>query len=182
VTAALGPNGAGTTTFIRTVATLLRPDAGTLTVLGHDVARQPMEVRRLIGLADQSAAIEPTMTGQENLVMVARLYGRSRRQARAAADAVLARLRLTETANRPVRTYSGGMRRRFDLGASLVGNPRLLLMDEPTTGLDPGSRIELWEGIRELFASGTEILLTSQYLDEADQLAQRIVIVEHGKV
>lgn len=182
VTAVLGPNGAGKTTFIRAVATLLQPDAGKLAVLGHDVARQPMEVRRLIGLAGQSAAVEPAMTGRENLVMVARFYGRSRRRAKAVADVVLERLGLSEAAGRPVRSYSGGMRRRLDLAASLVGAPRLLLMDEPTTGLDPGSRIELWEAIRELFASGTELLLTTQYLDEADQLAQRIVIVDAGKV
>ncbi|MHB1498307.1 MAG: ATP-binding cassette domain-containing protein [Acidimicrobiales bacterium] len=182
VTAVLGPNGAGKTTFVRAVATLLRPDAGRLNVLGHDTARDTMAVRRLIGLAGQSAAVEPTMTGRENLVMVARLYGRSRKEARQRAADVLERIGLAASADRPVKTYSGGMRRRLDLGASLVGAPRLLVMDEPTTGLDPRSRTELWDAIRDLAASGTEVLLTTQYLDEADQLAQRVVIVEAGKV
>ena len=182
VVAILGPNGAGKTTFIRTVATLLRPDAGTLTVAGHDVGRDPMAIRRLIGLAGQSAAVEETMTGRENLTMVARLYGQRSRAAKASAAAVLEQVSLTEAADRAVKTYSGGMRRRLDLGASLVGRPRLLLLDEPSTGLDPGSRIELWEAIRELGAAGTDILLTTQYLDEADQLAASIVIIDGGKV
>jgi ABC-2 type transport system ATP-binding protein len=182
ITALLGPNGAGKTTLIRTIATLARPDAGRLAVLGRDVVRQPAAVRRLIGLAGQSAAVEATMTGRENLVMVARLYGRRGAEARRAADAVLERLALGDVAGRPVRTYSGGQRRRLDLGASLVGEPRLLLLDEPTTGLDPRSRNELWQAIRELGAAGTEILLTTQYLDEADQLAGRIVIVDAGRV
>jgi ABC-2 type transport system ATP-binding protein len=182
VVAILGPNGAGKTTFIRTVATLLRPDAGTLSVAGHDVARAPMAIRRLIGLAGQSAAVEETMTGRENLTMVARLYGQRSRAAKASAAAVLAQVGLLDAAGRAVKTYSGGMRRRLDLGASLVGRPRLLLLDEPTTGLDPGSRIELWEAIRELGAAGTDILLTTQYLDEADQLAAAIVIIDGGRV
>jgi len=182
VVAILGPNGAGKTTFIRTVATLLRPDAGTLSVAGHDVGRAPMAIRRLIGLAGQSAAVEETMTGRENLTMVARLYGQRSRAAKASAAAVLEQVSLLDAADRAVKTYSGGMRRRLDLGASLVGRPRLLLLDEPTTGLDPGSRIELWEAIRELGATGTDILLTTQYLDEADQLAASIVIIDGGKV
>jgi ABC-2 type transport system ATP-binding protein len=182
VVAILGPNGAGKTTFIRTVATLLRPDAGTLSVAGHDVGRAPMAIRRLIGLAGQSAAVEETMTGRENLTMVARLYGQRSRAAKASATAVLEQVGLLDAADRAVKTYSGGMRRRLDLGASLVGRPRLLLLDEPTTGLDPGSRIELWEAIRELGAAGTDILLTTQYLDEADQLAASIVIIDGGKV
>ncbi len=182
ITALLGPNGAGKTTLIRTLATLLRPDAGALRVLGYDVAAQPAGVRRLIGLAGQSAAVEPTMSGRENLVMVARLYGRSRRQAGAAADRVLDQLGLADIAGRRVRTYSGGQRRRLDLGASLVGQPRLLLLDEPTTGLDPRSRIELWDSIRDLGRAGTEILLSTQYLDEADQLAARIEIIDSGRV
>ena len=182
LTAVLGPNGAGKTTLVRTVATLLRPDAGRVSVLGYDVARQPLAVRRLIGLAGQSAAVEPAMTGRENLVMVARLYGQSRRQASGAAEGVLDQLGLSDAADRPVRTYSGGMRRRLDLGASLVGRPRLLLLDEPTTGLDPRSRNELWDAIRALAAGGTDILLTTQYLDEADHLAERIVIVDAGRV
>src|SRR5262245_36203353 len=181
VTALLGPNGAGKTTFVRAVATLLRLDGGTLLVGGHDVAREPQRVRSLIGLAGQYAAVEPAMSGRENLEMVARLFGLSRRTAKAAASAVLAQLRLEEAGERLVRTYSGGMRRRLDLGASLVGRPRLLLLDEPTTGLDPRSRIELWDAIRALVASGTDVLLTTQYLDEADQLAGQIVIVDRGR-
>ncbi len=180
--AILGPNGAGKTTFIRTVATLLRPDAGTLQVAGHDVTKAPMAIRRLIGLAGQSAAVEETMTGRENLVMVARLYGQDAKEARASAARVLELVMLPAAADRPVKTYSGGMRRKLDLGASLVGRPRVLLLDEPTTGLDPGSRIELWDTIRELGQAGTDILLTTQYLDEADQLAASIVIIDGGRV
>jgi ABC-2 type transport system ATP-binding protein len=181
VVAVLGPNGAGKTTFVRALATLLRLDSGTLRVLGHDVQGAPGRVRRLLGLAGQFAAVEPAMSGRENLEMVARLYGQNRRTAKVSARRVLARLNLEEPADRLVRTYSGGMRRRLDLGASLVGRPRLLLLDEPTTGLDPRSRIELWEAIRTLVAAGTDVLLTTQYLDEADQLADRIVIVDHGR-
>jgi ABC-2 type transport system ATP-binding protein len=182
ITAILGPNGAGKTTLIRTIATLVRPDAGQLHVLGQDASTEAAAIRRLIGLAGQAAAVEPSMTGLENLVMVARLYGRGRRAARQAATEVLDRLGLTEAGQRRVRTYSGGMRRRLDLGASLVGQPRLLLLDEPTTGLDPRSRIELWDAIRHLGAAGTDILLSTQYLDEADQLAARVVIIDNGRV
>jgi ABC-2 type transport system ATP-binding protein len=182
VVALLGPNGAGKTTFIRAVATLLRPDAGTLHVAGIDALRQPAQVRRVIGLAGQFAAVEAAMTGRENLEMVARLFGLKHKRARAAATAVLDQLQLTEGADRLVRTYSGGMRRRLDLGISLVGAPRLLLLDEPTTGLDPGSRLQLWDSIRRLVAAGTDVLLTTQYLDEADQLAADMVIIDHGKV
>ena len=181
VVAVLGPNGAGKTTFIRAVATLLRLDAGVLRVVGHDVARDPDAVRQAIGLAGQFAAVEPAMSGRENLEMVARLFGQDRRGAKRSADAVLEQLGLCDAADRLVRTYSGGMRRRLDLGASLVGTPRLLLLDEPTTGLDPRSRIELWEAIRRLVDGGTDVLLTTQYLDEADQLASQIVIVDHGR-
>jgi ABC-2 type transport system ATP-binding protein len=181
VVAVLGPNGAGKTTFVRAVATLVRPDGGTLRVAGHDVLREPEAVRRAIGLAGQFAAVEPAMTGRENLEMVARLFGQDRRRARAGADAVLEQLGLVDDGDRLVRTYSGGMRRRLDLGASLVGAPRLLLLDEPTTGLDPRSRIELWEAIRGLVDAGTDVLLTTQYLDEADHLADRIVIIDHGR-
>jgi ABC-2 type transport system ATP-binding protein len=181
VTAVLGPNGAGKTTFVRAVATLLRLDGGTLRVAGHDVRREPQAVRRQIGLAGQFAAVEPAMSGRENLEMVARLFGQNRREARSGAAAVLEQLGLTEAADRLVRTYSGGMRRRLDLGASLVGAPRLLLLDEPTTGLDPRSRIELWDAIRTLVQTGTDVLLTTQYLDEADQLASQIVIIDHGR-
>ena len=182
VVAVLGPNGAGKTTFIRSVATLVRPDGGELRVAGIDAARRPDQVRRVIGLAGQYAAVEPAMTGRENVTMVARLYGQTRRQARANTTVVLEQLGLTDAADRPVSTYSGGMRRRLDLGASLVGAPRVLLLDEPTTGLDPRSRNELWEAIRSMVAAGTDVLLTTQYLDEADQLAQRIVIVDKGRV
>jgi ABC-2 type transport system ATP-binding protein len=180
VVAVLGPNGAGKTTFVRAIATLLRLDSGTLTVAGHDVRRDPAAVRRVIGLAGQFAAVEPAMTGRENLEMVARLFGQDRRLARRSAEAVLDQLSLSESADRLVRTYSGGMRRRLDLGASLVGAPRLLLMDEPTTGLDPRSRIELWDAIRGLVERGTDVLLTTQYLDEADHLANQVVIIDHG--
>jgi ABC-2 type transport system ATP-binding protein len=180
--AILGPNGAGKTTFLRTVATLLQPDRGTLVVDGHDVVKDPMAVRRMIGLAGQAAAVEGTMTGRENLVMVARLYGRGRKDAAASTERILGQIDLTEVADRQVRTYSGGMRRRLDLGASLVGAPRLLLLDEPTTGLDPGSRNEVWDGIRAMHRAGTDLLLTTQYLDEADHLAAYIVIIDGGRV
>jgi ABC-2 type transport system ATP-binding protein len=178
--AVLGPNGAGKTTFVRTVATLIRPDGGSMRVAGHDVRRVPEAVRRMIGLAGQFAAVEPALTGRENLEMVARLFGQGSRQARQSALATLERLGLAEDGDRLVRTYSGGMRRRLDLGASLVGSPRLLLLDEPTTGLDPRSRVELWDGIREMVERGTDVLLTTQYLDEADHLADRVVIIDHG--
>ncbi|MDQ2825701.1 MAG: ATP-binding cassette domain-containing protein [Actinomycetota bacterium] len=182
VTAILGPNGAGKTTFIRMVATLLLPDEGTLTVAGIDAIKEPDRVRRAIGLAGQSAAVEGAMSGRENLELVGRLFGHDARQAKASADIVLDLLGLTESAGRLVRTYSGGMRRKLDLGASLVGAPELLLLDEPTTGLDPRSRNDLWDAIRALVAAGTDVLLTTQYLDEADQLAARIAIIDHGKV
>ena len=181
VTAVLGPNGAGKTTFVRSVATLLAPDEGTLRVTGIDAAAHPERVRQVIGLAGQAAAVEPALTGRENLIMVARLFGHSRRGARAAADTVLAQIGLTEAADRLVRGYSGGMRRRLDLGASLVGAPQLLLLDEPTTGLDPRSRMELWDAIRALVQAGTDVLLTTQYLEEADQLADVVVIIDHGR-
>jgi ABC-2 type transport system ATP-binding protein len=182
VTALLGPNGAGKTTFISAVATLLRPDGGELRVAGIDVASEPQRVRRIIGLAGQFASVEPAMTGRENLEFVGRLFGLDRRAARSAATAVLDRIGLTDDAHRLVRTYSGGMRRRLDLGASLVGRPQLLLLDEPTSGLDPRSRIELWDAIRNLVADGTDVLLTTQYLEEADQLARDVVIIDQGRV
>ena len=181
VTAVLGPNGAGKTTFVRAVATLHRPDEGALRVAGVDAMADPQRVRQSIGLAGQSAAVEGALTGRENLIMVARMFGHSRQAARVAADNVLEQLGLDDAADRLVRGYSGGMRRRLDLGASLVGAPRLLLLDEPTTGLDPRSRIELWEAIRSLVGAGTDVLLTTQYLEEADQLADQVVIIDHGK-
>jgi daunorubicin resistance ABC transporter ATP-binding subunit len=182
VTALLGPNGAGKTTFVSAVATLLRPDSGELRVAGIDVASEPRRVRQIIGLAGQYASVEPAMTGRENLELVARLFGLDRRASRQATASVLERIGLGDAADRLVRTYSGGMRRRLDLGASLVGRPRLLLLDEPTTGLDPRSRRELWDAIRELVADGVDVLLTTQYLEEADQLARQVVIVDRGRV
>jgi len=181
VTALLGPNGAGKTTFVSAVATLLRPDSGSVRVAGIDAAAEPRRVRRIIGLAGQYASVEPAMTGAENLQMVARLFGLDRRAARAASAEILSRLDLTDAGDRLVRTYSGGMRRRLDLGASLVGWPQLLLLDEPTTGLDPRGRMELWDAIRNLVAAGTDVLLTTQYLEEADQLARQVVIVDRGR-
>jgi ABC-2 type transport system ATP-binding protein len=181
VLAVLGPNGAGKTTFVRTIATLIHPDGGSLRVIGHDVRREPEAVRRTIGLAGQFAAVEPALTGRENLEMVARLFGRERREARDDSARVLEQLGLAGDGDRLVRTYSGGMRRKLDLGASLVGSPRLLLLDEPTTGLDPRSRIELWDAIRTMVERGTDVLLTTQYLDEADHLAGRVVIIDHGR-
>jgi daunorubicin resistance ABC transporter ATP-binding subunit len=182
VTALLGPNGAGKTTFISAVATLLRPDAGSLRVAGIDVLADPKAVRQVIGLAGQYASVEPAMTGLENLRMVARLFGLSKAESAHAAVDVLGRLGLSDAGDKLVRDYSGGMRRRLDLGASLVGRPHLLLLDEPTTGLDPRSRIELWDAIRGLVADGTDVLLTTQYLEEADQLARDVVIIDHGRV
>jgi len=181
VLAVLGPNGAGKTTFVRAVATLIRPDAGELRVLGKDAVRDAASVRREIGLAGQYAAVEPAMTGRENLEMTARLFGHGRRAANAAATAVIEQLSLGEVAGRRAATYSGGQRRRLDLGASLVGAPSLLLLDEPTTGLDPVSRREVWDAVRGLAATGTGILLTTHYLDEADELADQVVVIDHGR-
>jgi ABC-2 type transport system ATP-binding protein len=178
----LGPNGAGKTTLVRVLATLLRPDAGCARVFGCDVLRDATRVRALIGLAGQFAAVDGTLTGRENLEMVGRLYRLKRSEAKRRASEALERLGLVGAADRVVRGYSGGMRRRLDLGASLVGRPRLLLLDEPTTGLDPQSRNEVWTFIRELVDDGTTVLLTTQYLDEADNLADHIVVVDLGRV
>ena len=178
----LGPNGAGKTTLIRVLATLLPPDAGTARVAGFDVRREPAEVRARIGLAGQFAAVDDFLTGRENVEMIGRLYGLARGVARQRAGEVLERIRLVEVADRPVKTYSGGMRRRLDLAASLVGRPQLLFLDEPTTGLDPASRMELWGLIKDLIATGTTALLTTQYLDEADRLADRIAVIDHGRL
>jgi ABC-2 type transport system ATP-binding protein len=180
--ALLGPNGAGKTTFVRTVATLCRPTAGSMRVAGHDVVAEARTVRRIIGLAGQHAAVDPVLTGRQNLVLVARLFGHDRATASRQAAIVLERLGLGDAGDRQVGTYSGGMRRKLDLGSSLVGAPQLLLLDEPTTGLDPGSRNDLWDLIAELVSGGTNVLLTTQYLDEADRLADRVVIVDHGRV
>jgi ABC-2 type transport system ATP-binding protein len=181
VLAILGPNGAGKTTFVRTIATLVAPTSGSLRVRGNDVVRNPLTVRRNIGLAGQYAAVEPTMTGRENLVMTAKLFGHRREEANRAASTVIEQLSLEEVADRRCSTYSGGQRRRLDLGASLVGAPRLLLLDEPTTGLDPAGRSEVWGAVRSLAAAGTDVLLTTHYLDEADQLADHVVVIDHGK-
>ena len=181
ILAVLGPNGAGKTTFVRCIATLIKPDAGTLRVFGHDVAHEPHAVRLSIGLAGQFAAVEEAMTGRENLEMVARLFGQDRASTKTNVDLVLGQMGLIEDADRLVREYSGGMRRKLDLGASLVGTPRLLLLDEPTTGVDPRSRIDLWDAIRTLVSRGTNVLLTTQYLDEAEHLADQVVLIDHGK-
>lgn len=178
----LGPNGAGKTTIVRMLATLLSPDAGHASVAGFDVVSQANSVRSVIGLTGQYAAVDEKLTGKENLWMVARLLGMTKAGATARADELLERFALTDAADRPLSTYSGGMRRRADLAVSLVGHPRVLFLDEPTTGLDPASRLGLWEITRELVAEGTTVLLTTQYLEEADELADRIVVIDHGSV
>src|ERR1700750_74576 len=182
ILALLGRNGAGKTTFVRIVATLLAPDAGSVLVAGVDAVRDAPTVRSVIGLAGQFAAVDEMLTGRENLVLVGRLYGLSRRDARTRAAEVLERLRLTDAAGRLVKTYSGGMRRRLDLGASLTGRPAVLLLDEPSTGLDPRSRAELWSLIEDLVTEGSTVLLPTQYLEEADRLADRVAVVERGKL
>jgi len=178
----LGPNGAGKTTAVRILATLLRPDAGSATVSGYDVVRDAHQVRQLIGLTGQYASVDEGLSGTNNLVMIGRLLGLSRPSARARAAELLERFELTDAAGRAAKTYSGGMRRRLDLAASLVGRPRVLYLDEPTTGLDPHSRNEVWGMMRQLVADGTTVLLTTQYLEEADQLAHDIVVIDHGTV
>jgi ABC-2 type transport system ATP-binding protein len=178
----LGPNGAGKTTTVRVLTTLLRPDAGHAEVAGFDVVRQPQQVRARIGLTGQYAAVDPMLTGYENLVMVGRLSRLSRRAARSRADELLASFDLTESAGELVQGYSGGMRRRLDLAASLMVAPPVLVLDEPTTGLDPRSRLDLWQTISDLVARGVTVLLTTQYLEEADRLADRIAVVDRGVV
>ena len=178
----LGPNGAGKTTLIRVLATLLVPDSGRARIAGVDLADDAHTVRTLIGLAGQYAAVDESLTGRENLLMIGRLYRLGHRQARRRADEALERLGLVDAADRPVKTYSGGMRRRLDIGASLAGRPRVLLVDEPTTGLDPRARADVWEFIRDLVAAGTTVLLTTQYLEEADELADHIVVIDRGRL
>src|SRR5579872_3475851 len=178
----LGPNGAGKTTAVRILTTLLRPDGGRAVVDGYDVVREAAAVRRSIGLSGQSAAIQEELTGRQNLEIVGRLYHLPRTQARSRASELLEQFGLTDAADRAAKTYSGGMQRRLDLAASLVGRPRVLFLDEPTTGLDPRSRQGMWEVIRSLVAGGTTLLLTTQYLDEADELADEIVVIDHGQV
>lgn len=178
----LGPNGAGKTTTVRCLTTLLRPDSGKAVVAGLDVVKQPNEVRRSIGLSGQFAAVDEYLTGRENLEMVGRLYQMRPRAAKERAAELLEQFNLTEAADRPAKTYSGGMRRRLDLAAALVVSPPVMFMDEPTTGLDPRNRQQLWDVIKELVSGGTTLLLTTQYLEEADQLAHEIAVVDHGRV
>jgi ABC-2 type transport system ATP-binding protein len=178
----LGPNGAGKTTAVRILTTLLQPDSGRALVEGRDVVREAAAVRRSIGLSGQSAAIQEELTGRENLEIIGRLYHLSWRAARVRAIELLERFDLVDAADRPTKNYSGGMQRRLDLAASLVGDPKVLFLDEPTTGLDPRSRLGMWDIIRSLVEGGTTLLLTTQYLDEADELADQIVVIDHGLV
>ena len=178
----LGPNGAGKTTVVRILATLLRPDGGHATVCGHDVVARAHQVRQLTGLTGQYASVDETLTGLENLILIGRLTGQSRAESRARARDLLAAFRLGDAGDRAAKTYSGGMRRRLDLAASLVTRPRVLYLDEPTTGLDPRSRNEMWDVVRGLTATGVTVLLTTQYLEEADQLASDLAVIDHGTV
>ena len=182
VLALLGPNGAGKTTTVRILTTLLKPDSGTMTIAGHDVLREPDKVRRSIGVAGQSVTVDGYMSGLQNLTMIGRLYRFSRKDAKRRGRELIERFGLAEAASRPVQTYSGGMRRRLDLAASLVAAPPILFLDEPTTGLDPESRNTAWEVIRGLVRGGTTLLLTTQYLEEADQLADTATIIDHGRI
>jgi ABC-2 type transport system ATP-binding protein len=178
----LGPNGAGKTTTVRILATLLKPDSGSATVAGIDVVKHPDKVRELIGLSGQYAAVDETLTGWDNLVMFGRLYHLGKSASIKRAEELLERFSLTDSARRPIKTYSGGMRRRLDLAASLIVQPKVLFLDEPTTGLDPRGRQEMWGVIQELVKGGVTLLLTTQYLEEADQLADEIAVIDHGKV
>jgi len=178
----LGPNGAGKTTTVRVLATLLVPDAGRAIVSGIDVIKNPQEVRKIIGLSGQYAAVDETLTGWDNLIMFGRLYHLSAKAAKSRAIKLLGQFSLTDAAKRPIRTYSGGMRRRLDLAASLIVKPKVLFLDEPTTGLDPRGRQDMWGVINELVKGGVTLLLTTQYLEEADQLADEIAVIDHGKV
>ncbi len=178
----LGPNGAGKTTTVRILATLLRPDAGHATIAGLDVVRDAQAIRTIIGLSGQYAAVDENLTGRENLWMFGRLYRLGSAESRTRAADLLDQFDLSDAADRPVKTYSGGMRRRLDLGSALIGRPHLLFLDEPTTGLDPRSRLGMWEVIRSLVREGTTLLLTTQYLEEADELADTIAVVDHGRI
>ncbi len=182
ITALLGPNGAGKTTLIRILTTLLKPDSGEARVGGFDVIKNPQSVRRVVGLAGQSVALDEILTGRENLEMFAQLYHLSRGEAVRRAEELLVQFDLLDAAERQVRTYSGGMRRRLDLAASLIANPPILFLDEPTTGLDPRSRFTLWQIIQDLAKNGATILLTTQYMEEADQLADKIIVIDHGQI
>ena len=178
----LGPNGAGKTTTISMLATLLRPDAGSAKIFGYDVVSEPNIVRQLIGVTGQYASVDETLSATENLIIFARLLGFDRATARKKAESLLEEFGLTEAANRSLKNFSGGMRRRLDLAASLIAQPPLIFLDEPTTGLDPRTRAQMWETIRRLVKTGSTVVLTTQYLDEADQLADRIAVIDHGKV
>lgn len=178
----LGPNGAGKTTTINMLATLMRPDAGRAEIFGHDVSREPTVVRQLIGVTGQFASVDETLSATENLMIFGRLLGLTRNEAKRKAEDLLERFSLTDAARRPLKKFSGGMRRRLDLAASLLAQPPLIFLDEPTTGLDPRTRGQMWDTIRELVATGSTVLLTTQYLDEADQLADRIAVIDHGRV
>ena len=178
----LGPNGAGKTTAIRLLATLIRPTSGTASVLGHDVVREAAEVRRRVSLTGQYASVDDELTGRENLILIGRLLGLPWRDARARAGELMEAFGLAEAARRQVRTYSGGMRRRLDIAASLVSTPEILFLDEPTSGLDPRSRNQVWDIVRSIAAQGTTVLLTTQYLEEADRLADRLAVIDHGRV
>src|SRR5215813_6873590 len=182
VLALLGPNGAGKTTIVRVLSTLLRPDSGRASICGYDVESDAVQVRQLIALTGQYASVDDELTGTENLIMICRLLGLSRPAARARAREMLARFDLADAAGRAVKTYSGGMRRRLDLAASLLGEPEVLFLDEPTTGLDPRGRSQMWDTIREVLAGGATVLLTTQYLEEADELANQIAVIDHGLV
>ena len=182
VLALLGPNGAGKTTIVRVLSTLLRPDGGRASICGHDVESQAVQVRQLIALTGQYASVDEELTGTENLIMIGRLLGLTRAAARARAGEMLERFDLGDAAGRAVKTYSGGMRRRLDLGASLLGEPEVLFLDEPTTGLDPRGRSQMWDTIRGVLAGGATVLLTTQYLEEADELADSIAVIDHGNV
>ncbi|HLL34532.1 MAG TPA: ATP-binding cassette domain-containing protein [Streptomyces sp.] len=178
----LGPNGAGKTTLVRILSTLLSPDAGQATVAGHDVVRQPRQLRRVIGLTGQYASVDEKLPGWENLYLIGRLLDLPRKEARARADELLERFSLTEAAKRPAATYSGGMRRRLDLAASMIGRPAVLYLDEPTTGLDPRTRNEVWDEVKRMVGDGVTVLLTTQYMEEAEQLASELTVIDRGKV
>ncbi|MEV6616477.1 ATP-binding cassette domain-containing protein [Streptomyces sp. NPDC051051] len=178
----LGPNGAGKTTLVRILSTLLAPDAGRATVAGHDVVRQPRRLRRVIGLTGQYASVDEKLAGWENLYLIGRLLDLPRKEARSRADELLERFSLTEAARRPAGTYSGGMRRRLDLAASMIGRPAVLFLDEPTTGLDPRTRNEVWTEVKSMVGEGVTVLLTTQYMEEAEQLASELTVVDRGKV
>jgi oleandomycin transport system ATP-binding protein len=182
VLALLGPNGAGKTTIVRVLSTLLRPDGGQARVCGYDVVNDAVQVRQLLALTGQYASVDDELTGAENLIMISRLLGFSRPEAKTKTAQLLERFDLADAAKRAVKTYSGGMRRRLDLAASLLGNPEVLFLDEPTTGLDPRARLQMWDTVRGVVAAGTTVLLTTQYLDEADELADHVAVIDHGEV